>query len=275
MKFSLFNNFGALNSAPVFAAIEKGLISLGHTVVKNDYTADAAVIWSMLWTGRMQGNRKVWQQYLNKPIIVAEVGMLQRGVTWKIGLNGTDINSYNFSNTIPNRDADLGLSLAPWRESGDHILVALQRQDSEQWVGQPNIKDWVDSVCTQLKKYTNRKIVVRSHPRQRIIPSAFTPNKLPGTYDSFDFNRALTNAWAVVNWNSGPGPQAIINGIPAFVGPSSLAAPMGNINLANIENPAMPDRSIWLNNLAHTEWTLNEISTGYPIQRLLPGLVSS
>ena len=274
MKFSLFNNFGALNSAPVFAAIEQGLKSLGHQVVHNEYDADAAVIWSMLWTGRMQSNREVWKTYQNKPIIVAEVGMLDRGNTWKIGLNGTGVSCYNFTDLIASRAIDLGLTLAPWRTAGDHIVIALQRQDSQQWSGLPDTQAWVNDACNRLKKDTDRPIVIRSHPRQKIIPTAISPNKIANSYDCFDFNQSLENAWAVVNWSSGPGPQSIINGVPAFVGTDSLASLVSTFNLAEIENPAMPDRSSWLNIIAHSEWTLDEIASGHPIQRLLPRLVS-
>lgn len=86
--------------------------------------------------------------------------------------------------------------------------------------------------------------------------------------DSFDFDQALSNAWAVVNFNSGPGSQAIINGIPSFVDQSSLAAPVGNLNLADIEKPTMPDRQTWLDKIAHTEWTVEEISSGLPLARI-------
>ena len=274
MKFSLFNNFGALNSAPVFAAIEQGLKSLGHQVVHNEYDADAAVIWSMLWTGRMQGNRDVWKAYQHKPVIVAEIGMLRRGDTWKIGLNGTGVSCYNFTDLTESRAVDLGLTPVPWRISGDHILIALQRQDSQQWTGLPDAQTWVNDVCSRLKKYTNRPIVIRSHPRQKIIPTAISPNKIANSYDCCDFDQSLENAWAVINWSSGPGPQSIINGVPAFVGPGSLAAPIAGFNLAEIENPALPDRGNWLNMIAHSEWTLDEIAKGHPIQRLLPNLVS-
>jgi hypothetical protein len=73
----------------------------------------------------------------------------------------------------------------------------------------------------------------------------------------------------VVNWNSGPGSQAILNGVPAFVGASSLAAPVGNLDLSAIENPVRLDRTEWLEQLAHTEWTLEEIETGEPLARLI------
>ena len=84
MKISLFNNFGAKNSVPVFQAIAQGLVAQGHTVVYHDLTADVAVIWSMLWTGRMRPNQEVYEAFRRqgKPVIVAEVGMIQRGQIW-------------------------------------------------------------------------------------------------------------------------------------------------------------------------------------------------
>jgi hypothetical protein len=93
------------------------------------------------------------------------------------------------------------------------------------------------------------------------------PRKL--ATDSFDFDSALNNTWAVVNHNSGPGSQAVIAGVPAFVGLSSLAASVGNLTMVNIENPSRPDREEWLCQIAHTEWTVKEIATGLPLARLL------
>ena len=59
-----------------------------------------------------------------------------------------------------------------------------------------------------------------------------------------------------------------MNGIPAFVGPSSLAYDVANIDLKDINNPIKPDRTQWLNDLAHTEWTVEEISQGLPLKLL-------
>jgi hypothetical protein len=274
MKISLFNQFGALNSAPVFEAIAHGLRAQGHTVVYHDSNADVAVVWSMLWTGRMQANREVYRTYQQqgKSVIIAEVGMLQRGKTWKLGVNGTGISSYNFENLIPNRAAKLNLTLQPW-QSGTNIVVAMQRQDSEQWAGQPDIAHWLASTVAEIKKYTDRPVVVRPHPRKNCsIPAGCLidrPQFTTGTYDNFDYYRTLGSAHCVVNWNSGPGPQALIAGVPAFVGPDSLASPIADWGFSQIENPARPDRAGWLEQLAHTEWTINEIATGYPLQRLL------
>jgi hypothetical protein len=82
----------------------------------------------------------------------------------------------------------------------------------------------------------------------------------------------MEEAWAVINHNSGPGVQSVLSGVPAFVDTSSLAAPVANLDLANIESPALPDRGAWLIQLCHTEWRPEEIATGWPIERLLPGV---
>jgi hypothetical protein len=274
MKISLFNNFGAINSVPVFQAIAQGLAAQEHTVVYHDLTADAAVIWSMLWTGRMRPNQEVYETFRRqgKPVIVAEVGMIQRGQTWKIGINGTGIGSYNFDNLIANRAASLGLGLKPWR-SGTNIVIAMQRHDSQQWAGLPNVNAWLTDVVKQIKQHSNRPIVVRPHPRGvcPTLPGCLVdrPKINAGTYDNFDFDRVLGTAHCVLNWNSGPGPQALIAGIPAFVGPASLASAIANWDLSQIENPPRPDRSVWLEQLAHTEWTVEEIRSGLPFSRVV------
>jgi hypothetical protein len=274
MKISLFNNFGAKNSVPVFQAIAQGLSAQGHTVVYHDLTADVAVIWSMLWSGRMRANQEVYQAFRRqgRPVIIAEVGMIQRGQTWKIGVNGTGIGSYNFDDLIANRADNLNLKLQPWR-NGSNIVIAMQRHDSEQWHGQPPINQWLESTVAEIRKHSDRPVVIRSHPRSgcHIPPGCLIdrPQFNAGSYDDFDFERVLGTAHCVLNWNSGPGPQALIAGVPAFVGPTSLASLIANWDLSQIENPPRTDRTQWLEQLAHTEWTVEEIKTGLPFTRLV------
>lgn len=279
MRVSLFDQYGALNSVPVFAAIKHGLLASGLQCSHMDIDADVAVIWSVLWAGRMRPNLHVWQHFRsqNKPVIVAEVGMIQRGHTWKLALNGTGLHSSVSGPMLPNRARSLGISIKPWTNSGSAVVIACQRSDSAQWHGQPPPNKWLQKIIAQIQQHSTRPIVVRPHPRQHIdgVSAQFQqPVKVTHTYDSFDFDAALKDAWCVINWNSGPGSQAIVNGVPAFVGPDSLAAPVGNLDWTQIDNPARPDRTEWIENLAHTEWTVPELATGYPMRRLL-GLESS
>jgi hypothetical protein len=43
--------------------------------------------------------------------------------------------------------------------------------------------------------------------------------------------------------------------------------------LENIETPILPDRTEWFLKLTHTEWTVEEISQGIPLQRLMPKII--
>jgi hypothetical protein len=199
--------------------------------------------------------------------------MLRRGSTWKLGVNGTGNTAYYGQELIAGRAAQLRLEAKPWTNSGLNIVIAAQRSDSEQWAGQPPTVAWLTETAMTIRKHTDRPIIVRPHPRQRIsdIPGCVIemPKPIQGTYDSFNYEQCLSTAWAVVNHNSGPGTQAILNGVPAFVHSSSLAAPVSNTDLSSLNNPVRPDRTAWLEKLACTEWYTDEIATGLPLKRLL------
>jgi len=277
MMISIFNRFGALNSVPVFGAFQEGCKKNGIRVTEHNSSADVAVIWSQLWTGRMAPNRAVWQEFTasGRPVIVLEVGQLMRGVTWKMGINGVNGRARWIEEFESSRADRLAVRLQPWHQ-GNHILIAMQRTDSEQWAGLPPAEQWLKKTIDGIRAHTDREIIVRPHPRQRLQPipgvKIQQPQALRGTYDEFDFRSSLGRAWAVVNENSGPGSQAIIDGVPAFVGADSMALPVANTDFAFIEKPRMPERSAWLEQLCHTEWTLGEIAAGLPLGRLLKSL---
>jgi len=275
MKFSLWTDYGALNSKPVFDAFEHSLISNGHSVTHNDSNADVNVIWSVLFNGRMSGNQAVWKQ--KKPTIVLEVGGINRGTTWKVGLNGINRDAYFGEQDNDRTRADhLGLVCKPWRSDGDFILVCGQHDKSLQWQNMPRMSNWFLETYDEIRKHTDRPIVFRPHPRCRLehIERGLKnvcrqePNHIANTYDDFDMG--FSNVWATVSYSSNPGPHSCINGVPAFVSTHSLAYSVGNdIDfLHDIEDPMMPDRQQWLNDYAHTEYTLEEISQGIAIKRL-------
>jgi hypothetical protein len=276
MRFRLYKQFGALNSQPVFAAFEKGLKQLGHQPVQEQ--EDVAVIWSVLWQGRMLENQKVYRKAIksNTPVIIIEVGNLRRGTTWRISVN--HINGLgHFGNDIEldqQRSHKIGVSLLPIQLSRrPEILIACQHSHSLQWEGMPAMAEWVKETVSKVKQYTDKSIVVRPHPRSPIplnIPGVRieVPKKLPQTYDDFDIDYRYH---CVINYNSGPAVQAAIQGIPVICDTSSLAYPI-SANFENIETISLPAREEWFNRLCHTEWTVGEIAQGIPLQRLMPQL---
>ena len=273
MKFSLWTDYGALNSKPVFDAFANSLNNNGHNVAYNDTSADINVIWSVLFNGRMAGNKAVWEQ--QKPTIVLEVGGINRGTTWKVGLNGINRDAYfGPSGNSSDRVRLLGLQVKPWKYDGEYILIAGQHDKSLQWKDMPSMATWVHDTITFIRAQTDRPIIFRPHPRCPLPAIEYdfknvkrqTPKQIKNTYDDFDMQ--FDNIWATVSWSSNPGVHSIINGVPAFTGPSSLAFDVAEQNLRNIENPLYGDRTQWLNDYAHTEYTIQEISQGMPIKYL-------
>jgi hypothetical protein len=269
MRFRLYREHGALNSKPVFDAFEQGLKSLGHEVSTTD---GIPVIWSVLWAGRMMPNKLIYEN--NKPVVIIEVGNLRRGQTWRISLN--HINSLgefaNNSDLDPTRSEKLGVKLHPMKENRRlEILIATQHKQSLQWQDQPPIEQWVNETVAKIRKYSDRKIVVRHHPRSPILAKLSgvaieSPTQILGTYDDFNINY---NYHCVVNHNSGPAVQAAIHGTPIICDSSSLAGEISG-KFEDIETAKLPDREDWFLKLCHTEWTVNEISQGIPMKRLIP-----
>jgi len=282
MKFSLWTINGALNSKPIFDAFAHSCVQQGHEVVYNDMNSDVDVIWSVLWYGRMSPNKEIWDnaQVNNKKIIVLEVGGLKRGITWKVGINGINRDAdFGKMGNDSKRAEILGLQCKPWRKNNKGpIVIACQHSASQQWREQKRPATWVFETIDEIRKYTDKNIIIRPHPRCRIdgIQYEFKnislqyPIKIPGSYDDYDF--AVQDAYAVINWSSTPATHAVLEGIPVFVGPSSLAYDVGNKDLSKINNPDMPNRQQWLNDLAYTEWTVQEISEGKPLLRLTSSL---
>jgi hypothetical protein len=268
----------ALNSKPVISAVLDCLQGRGIQTQENSMTSDAAVIWSVLWHGRMQANQQVYEHYRaqGKPVIIIEIGALYRGNTWKIAVNNITSTGYygHLDNLDWDRPAKLKISLATQLGSKPNVIIAAQHDRSLQVAG-VNMTDWVKNTISILRNNTDRPITIRPHPRCRLLlnnlPPGVTiesPRKLANTYDSYDMH---FDCHAVVNYNSGPGIQAAIAGVRPIVEFSSLAYPV-SAGVADIEQPYTKDRDLWLTQICHTEYTVDELKRGTWLKRIEPAL---
>ena len=279
MKLAYFPNYCALNSQAPMQAFLASCSRNGIELAENSMDADAAVIWSVTWAGRMLGNQQIYQHYrqTGRPVIVLEVGAIHRGHTWKIAVNHITADGYygHCENLDPNRPTKLKIS--PTVDSTQHhsVLIVAQHSCSLQVAALPSVDQWIADTVNDIKMHTDRPIVLRPHPRSRVnivqLPQNVTienPKKLPGSYDSFDIDY---QHHAVINYNSGAGVQAALAGATVVVDVSSLANPVSTA-LKNIEHPADVDRAQWRIQIAHTEYLIEEIERGQWIPRLAPAL---
>ena len=270
----------AQNSRPVMSAVLDYLQARGIQTQENSMTADAAVIWSVLWAGKMAPNQAVYEHYRSqgKPVVIIEIGALYRGNTWKIAVNNITSQGYygHLDNLDWNRPAKLKISLATQLSSKPNIIIAAQHDRSLQVAG-INMTDWVKHTIGMIRNNTDRPITIRPHPRCRLMlnnlppgVSVEPPKKLANTYDSYDMH---FDCHAVVNYNSGPGIQAAIAGVRPVVESTSLAYPVA-VGFSDIEQSYETDRDLWLRQICHTEYTVEELQQGLWLKRIEPALTT-
>ena len=263
------------NSGPVMAAMLESLHGAGIRSEENSMTSDAVIIWSVLWSGRMAKNREIYQHYSNlgRPVIVIDIGSLRRGITWKVAVNNiTALGHYGHTQDLDwDRPARLGVNLGTVHRSGSHIVIAAQNSASLQVQDLHSIESWISQQIDEIRKHTDRAIRVRPHPRSRLavsrLPTNVTvefPCRVPNTYDSFDMQ---FDCHAIVNYNSGPGIQAAVQGVRPVVHSSSLAHPV-SVSIQDIEKSYDINRDQWLVEICHTEYTVEEIAQGLWLKRL-------
>lgn len=149
------------------------------------------------------------------------------------------------------RGAATGVKFAPWRPSGRHILFALPGADYGAALGF-SMPVWIEHTKALLKRVTDRPIITRD--RKSLVPLA----------------DHLRDCWAVVTHSSNVAVEAVLAGVPVFVVPGSSAAPVGNVDLANLERPAMPDdREIWWTSLMCQQFTPAEMRSGLAYRHLI------
>lgn len=289
MKIDCWTSCVSIAGQPIYSKIMDAMRDTGDELLTQSFQGDAAFIWSVLWWGRMSRNHGAWKQFrsLNKPVIVAEVGGLVRDKTWRLSANGITRSAIfpQVEKIDPNRPKKLGLELKPWHD-GKYVLICGQHEKSQQWANMPKMDDYYKQTVLEIRKHTDRPIVIRSHPRYREnvffkIDTEFynrhgvewnAPKQIKHTHDSFDLETMLPHCHCVISHSSNSGISAIMAGTPAIISKESLAYDMGTDDFSLIEKLPRPDRTQWLIELSHKEWLEEELDIAW--QRLRKALNS-
>jgi hypothetical protein len=187
----------------------------------------------------------------------------------RYSLDGVFYNTNNYANADSNQtkwhmiQQHLGLTLNPWRSNGDHVLLCLQRDGGWSMKG-TDMTQWTKDTVYRLRSCTDRRIVIRPHPKHHMNLSELT--SLPGVVQSSvgrSLQQDLAGAWAAVFCNSSSSVAAVLAGIPVFATDDDCVAwSVANSDLAQIENPCMPAREQWLYDLSAAHWTDAESRSG-------------
>lgn len=169
----------------------------------------------------------------------------------------------------------LGISMKPDRTKNGHILVCMQRDGGFAMKTLSPVA-WLENKIAEIRKYTNRPIVIRPHP---------------GKFDMTDFAKFQAKAyvkWGVtvihpaqstlidnlrqahsaVFFNSSASVAAALEGVPVFVDdPSAVTWSVAHHSVNEIESPRIFDRSQWIRDLSAAHWSDADGASGQIYQK--------
>jgi hypothetical protein len=161
---------------------------------------------------------------------------------------------------------NLNVNLLPYRQTGDHILICLQRNGGWSMKGL-NSLEWLSNTINIIKQHSDRKIIVRAHPgdkkTQGFIKLHHKNVMLSQKEKLVD---DLANAWATVVYNSSPSVASLIMGVPAFLTDpmpqNSQSYGVANLDISKIETPVFYERQQWIEKISMCHWNFDELKSG-------------
>ena len=144
------------------------------------------------------------------------------------------------------------IKFQPWRQGKEIIVAAPDEKPCKFY--DIDLNQWIDQTVATIKQHTDRPVIVRQRAPKRI--DRITTDTLA---------QALTNAHALVTFNSNAATESILLGVPVFTLAPNAAAPVGLQDLSMIEKPYYPDQDklhAWASSLAYSQVHIDEMRNG-------------
>ncbi len=224
---------------------------------------DFVVVWSMKST---LGAKCL---EIGKPLLVMEHGYIGDRTT-NIAIGWNEINGHAdfcYGNMDGSRAKKLKPYMKPWKKTGNKILLLGQT------TGDHTLKDmdyrlesFYPDMAKKLMKAYDMPVEFRSHP----LWKCKTPPWLELS-EGKSLEEDLEDAWLAVAWSSNSLVDAVLSGTPILAcNNMSMAYDLGIHEVG--ETPTTPDRTNWLNQIANSQWTIEEIRQGKFWDNLKRGL---
>jgi len=149
----------------------------------------------------------------------------------------------------------LHIPIHSWKKGGRKILIAKPDDKPMRFYGL-DLEEWLENTINEIKKYTDRPIVVRDRVKSRL--DRVVHNTLKEALDD--------DTHCLVTFNSNAATEAIMYGYPAFtLSPTHAASPVACQDLSKIETPNYPDKDkvyAWACHLAYGQFHISELKDG-------------
>jgi len=232
-------------------AMAKGIAACGDVPIIREITApmspgvDCAVAYG-------------WKRHLTLEryprFIYADLGYWHRESHYRFSINGWSPDRYVKAGLSDSRLSGFGVSVKPWRSSGDEIVIAGSTAKSCAEHGF-SYMGWERRVAEALQD-CGKRVVYRPKPKDK------NARLMEGFgYDDRPLAEALKSAWAWVTHHSNSAIDALTAGVPVHCATGAAAAfsvPMDQI----ADPPLLEGREQFLADVAWLQWTLDEMRSG-------------
>lgn len=148
------------------------------------------------------------------------------------------------------------IKFQPWQH-GRNIIVAVPDEKPCKFYD-IDLNQWIDQTIATIKHHTDRPVVVRQRAPNRVDRIA-----------TDTLAQALSDAHALVTFNSNAATESVLLGVPVFTLAPSAAAPVGLQDLSQIETPYYPDQDklyAWASSLAYGQVHVDEMKNGTALE---------
>lgn len=190
------------------------------------------------------------------------IGNLGKTKRWhRVVKNGMQHSHVNFDmpsdrfNSIISYAGEKFLKFNGWRQPGSAILLVTPSEKPCKFYG-VNRDKWVEDTIAELRKHTDREIIVRDKAERR-------GDRVRGNSIYYQFIE--DDIHSVVTYNSIAAIEAIGFGVPAFTLAPTAADSLCLKDLSMIEHPLRADEekvTAWQNWLGYCQYTPTEMSNG-------------
>ena len=205
-------------------------------------------------------------------LVVMEVGFLERHAHYSVSLNDiVGFGDYSMFGVPEDVRARVPLRVSPCAPSpGGFVLLAGQVANDTQLRGIRDYDAWVEATLREIRRYTDRRVVFRPHPKSRPGSRLRTAAWAAGAGVELSAAASLEDdvrgAHCVVAYNSNALLDAVMLGRPVFcLGDGMIARGLANTDLGRIESPWCPPETLVRQTAArvsHWQWTAGEIERG-------------
>lgn len=214
---------------------------------------------SLIVTWNLHGSRVIPSQAESKGcvVLVAENPYIKRdkdGQDYVALAKGGHNGSGTFPKGTQERASRFPIELEPWKD-GEHVLVIGQRGIGSLTMRSP--PQWGEHMTEKLQEKTDREVILRLHPGAQNV------RQLPPLQDQLD------GAHCIVMWASNCATTALMQGIPVFYNAPHCVLQKACSSELDIENPYKGQRWPAFQDLAASQWNLDEIRSGEAFQCLI------